>query len=161
MLQNTVRVQAIAVTSHSQNLRRCISAIIHPKAQHPSQHHSEESELPEPLGLTPMITGAKLGNVNLQRDKALHHTTHSYACTRCNYTARVADLREREEFACRIMTFTDWRPLMNGQLSTCCWKVPNRGKLISCSTVAICSATAKLYLSFPQGFFTWSTTYRF
>ena len=29
-----------------------------------------------------------------------------------------------------------------------CWRVPNRGKLIGCSSLAICSATAKLYLCF-------------
>jgi len=63
-------------------------------------------------------------------------------------------IREREEFACRIMTsLTGWRPLVNGQLSTGRWKVPNREKLISCSTVAICSATAKNLSKLPTRLF--------
>jgi len=41
---------AIAVTSHLQNLRRCISAILHPKAQHPSQCHNEEKWTPWTTG---------------------------------------------------------------------------------------------------------------
>ena len=122
----------------------------------------KKSELPEPLGLTPMITGAKLRECKTYRGMKRHIILLiPIRVLGAIILPEWLIVREREEFACRIMTFTDCQALVNGQLSTGRWKVPNRGKLISCSTVAICSATAKLYLSLPQSFFTWSTTYWF
>jgi len=46
-------------------------------------------------------------------------------------------VREREWFTCKKLTFTDWRSLVNGQLSPMHWRVPNRGKLISYSARAM------------------------
>jgi len=82
----------------------------------PAQKHSillnvimKKSELHEPLGLTPMITGAKLRECKTYRGmKHYIHTTHSYACTRCNYTARVADHQRKRRVCMQDYDVTHW-----------------------------------------------------
>ena len=67
-------------------------------------------------------------------------------------------VREREWFTCKKLTFTDWRSLVNGQLSPMHWRVPNRGKLISYSTLAIYVLQLPNFIeSSPPVFSAWST----
>jgi len=90
----------------------------------------KKSELPEPLGLTPVITGAKLRECKTFRGmKRYIILLIPMRILGAIILPEWLIVREREEFACRIMTFTDCQPLVNGQLSTGCWKVTNRRKL--------------------------------
>jgi len=75
----------------------------------------KKSELPEPLGLTPVITGAKLKDSKSYRGMKRYIILLIRMCVLGAITLPEWQIvREREEFACRIMTFTNWRPLVNG-----------------------------------------------
>lgn len=80
----------------------------------------------------------------LCRQQVQWHRSRASEVTR--EIARTQIVREGKWFICKKLMFADWQSFMNRQFSAGRWRMLNRGKLIRCSTLAICSANVKVYL---------------